>query len=120
MPKRQRKKGGSLFLRKSVKLGPLRLNLSKSGVGASFGVKGARVGVKPSGQRYVHAGRHGLYYRANLDGATPEAVTEGPTVIGSGQPVETPQPETGQSSSTGVSVFLAILAVLGLLVYLTN
>ena len=32
------------YLRKSVKLGLFRVNLSKSGIGYSFGVKGARIG----------------------------------------------------------------------------
>lgn len=31
--------------RKSVKIGPVRLNVSKSGLGVSAGVKGARIGV---------------------------------------------------------------------------
>src|SRR5438552_3075059 len=54
------------YLRKALKLGPLRLNLSKSGIGWSLGVKGARIGTKPSGRRYVHLGRHGIYYRRSL------------------------------------------------------
>ncbi len=54
------------YLRKSFRFGPVRLNLSKSGIGASFGVKGFRYGVRPNGSTYVHAGRHGLYYRQNL------------------------------------------------------
>lgn len=54
------------YLRKSFRVGPfLRLNLSKSGLGASFGVRGARVGVGPRGT-YVHAGRQGLYYRKSV------------------------------------------------------
>lgn len=53
------------YLRKSFRAGPFRFNLSKSGIGVSTGVKGARVGVGPRGS-YVHAGRHGLYYRKNL------------------------------------------------------
>lgn len=61
------------YLRKSVKVGPfLRLNLSKSGVGASVGVKGARVGSGPGGN-YVHLGRNGIYYRANLPNNVPQA-----------------------------------------------
>jgi hypothetical protein len=36
--------------RKSSGSGPLRLNLSKRGLGASVGVKGARVGVDSQGQ----------------------------------------------------------------------
>jgi hypothetical protein len=56
----------AFFLRKALKLGPLRLNLSKSGVGISAGVTGARIGVRADGQPYVFAGRKGLYYRQNL------------------------------------------------------
>src|SRR5687767_12322110 len=54
-----------IYLRKALSFGPLRLNLSRSGLGASFGVKGARVGAGPRGM-YVHAGRGGLYYRQSL------------------------------------------------------
>lgn len=54
-----------LYLRKSFRAGPIRFNLSKSGLGLSGGVKGARLGVGPRGT-YVHAGRHGLYYRKHL------------------------------------------------------
>lgn len=54
------------YLRKSLRLGPLRFNLSKSGLGASVGIKGLRVGTGPRG-RYLHAGREGLYYRASLE-----------------------------------------------------
>lgn len=56
----------AFFLRKALKLGPLRLNLSKSGVGVSAGVTGARLGIRADGQPYVYGGRHGLYYRQNL------------------------------------------------------
>ena len=48
------------YLRRAFGFGPLRLNLSKSGVGFSVGVKGARIGVSPRGQAYVHAGRAGF------------------------------------------------------------
>lgn len=57
-----------MYLRKSFRLGPLRFNLSKSGVGLSGGVKGARVGINSRGRGYVHGGRHGLYYRKSLSG----------------------------------------------------
>ena len=53
------------YLRKSIKVGPLRFNLSKSGVGVSGGVRGVRVGTGPRGN-YVHMGRGGLYYRKTL------------------------------------------------------
>ena len=61
------------YLRKSFTIGPLRLNLSKGGLGYSVGVKGARVGIKPSGHTYVHGGRYGLYFRRSLGGGTPAA-----------------------------------------------
>jgi len=54
------------YLRKGFNFGPLRVNLSKSGLGLSAGVTGARLGVSSQGRAYVHGGRHGLYYRKNL------------------------------------------------------
>jgi hypothetical protein len=56
------------YLRKSVKIGLVRFNLSKSGIGTSIGAKGFRVGVRPNGKSYIHAGRYGLYYRQELGG----------------------------------------------------
>lgn len=53
------------YLRKSVRVGPIRFNLSKSGIGMSAGMKGLRLGTGPRGN-YVHMGRGGLYYRATL------------------------------------------------------
>ncbi|MDP2678854.1 MAG: DUF4236 domain-containing protein [Rhodoferax sp.] len=53
------------YLRKSISVGPLRFNLSKSGIGVSAGVTGLRFGVGPLGN-YVHMGRGGLYYRSTL------------------------------------------------------
>ncbi len=38
--------------RRSIRLGPLRFNLSKSGVGASVGVPGFRVGKDAKGRDY--------------------------------------------------------------------
>ena len=54
------------FLRKSFRLGPLRLNLSKRGIGASVGVKGARLGVDAGGKPYAAGGRYGVYFRERL------------------------------------------------------
>jgi DNA polymerase-3 subunit epsilon len=51
------------YIRKSMSRGPVRLNISKSGIGFSFGIKGLRIGPGPKGT-YFHAGRHGLYYRS--------------------------------------------------------
>jgi hypothetical protein len=54
------------FLRKSIRLGPLRLTVSKGGVGASVGVKGLRAGVDSSGKPYVAGGRGGIYFRERM------------------------------------------------------
>jgi hypothetical protein len=68
------------FFRKSIGFGPVRINLSKSGVGASIGVKGARLTTTPRGTTYVTVGSHGFYYRetlsthkGNQSGASPQA-----------------------------------------------
>jgi hypothetical protein len=50
------------YLRKSFGFGPVRLNLSKSGLGYSVGVRGARIGVGPRGN-YIRLGRGGVYYQ---------------------------------------------------------
>lgn len=60
------------YIRKSVKAGPFRFNLSKSGIGVSAGVPGFRIGTGPRGN-YVHVGRNGIYYRASLNGHTPRS-----------------------------------------------
>jgi hypothetical protein len=57
------------YIRKALKVGPLRFNLSKSGVGVSAGIKGLRLGTGPRGN-YVHMGRGGLYFRKSLNSPT--------------------------------------------------
>jgi len=56
-----------IYIRDSISLGPFRINLSKSGLGISAGVKGFRVGTGPRGH-YIHAGKNGVYYRKTLGG----------------------------------------------------
>ena len=41
------------YYRKSVGLGPFRVNLSKSGIGYSVGGRGFRTGVSSRGRRYT-------------------------------------------------------------------
>lgn len=53
------------YVRKSVKMGPMRLNFSKRGIGMSVGVRGLRVGTGPRGS-YVSGGRGGVYFRQSL------------------------------------------------------
>jgi hypothetical protein len=55
------------YIKKSLSFGGLRFNLSRSGVGASYGVRGMRVGSGPRGN-YVHMGMNGIYYRQTLGG----------------------------------------------------
>ncbi len=56
------------YIRKALTNGPVRLNLSKGGLGLSGGVTGFRVGMSPRGP-YVHGGRHGLYFRKYFKGS---------------------------------------------------
>jgi hypothetical protein len=72
------------YIRKGFNFGPVRLNLSRSGLGASVGVMGARIGVGPRGS-YVHVGRGGLYYRQTISpgqsgGSSPAAPVTQPNV----------------------------------------
>ena len=58
-----------LRFRKSINIGPLRLNFSKSGVGMSVGVKGFRVGRSAKGKTTatVSLPGTGISYVQNLD-----------------------------------------------------
>jgi len=99
------------FLRKSFRVGPLRLNLSKRGIGPSVGVKGARLGVDATGQPYAAGGRYGLYFRQRL-GATPADRVAGATAP-NGQDA-TPAPRGGRWWLL-VLLALAIGVVIGVL-----
>lgn len=59
--------------RRSKSFGLFKLNFSKSGLGFSFGVPGARVGVNSKGKKYVRGGipGTGLYYQSSLPDAQP-------------------------------------------------
>lgn len=50
------------YLRKSIKVGLFRFNISKSGVGVSAGVKGLRLGSGPRGN-YVRVANQTVYYQ---------------------------------------------------------
>jgi hypothetical protein len=51
--------------RKSKSFGPFRLNFSKSGIGLSAGIKGARISTNSRGT-YVNLGMNGMYYRKRI------------------------------------------------------
>ncbi len=55
----------SFYIRKRIKVGPFRFNISKHGVGVSTGVRGFRVGTGPHGN-YISMAEHGIYYRKGL------------------------------------------------------
>lgn len=54
----------SFSFRKSFRSGPIRINLSKSGMGVSVGVKGFRIGTGPRGD-YVNIGGRRSYSRGS-------------------------------------------------------
>ena len=75
------------YFRKSLRVGPLRVNLSQHGLGLSAGITGARFGLDASGHPYVHAGRGGLYYRKRWPAAG--AAPREPLALPSGPPPAT-------------------------------
>lgn len=90
-----------LYLRKSFRFGPLRLNLSKSGLGLSAGAKGLRIGTGPRGA-YVHAGRGGLYFRQSLKaGRSEPPLADSTTPPPSSPAVSTAFTEAGVSIGPG-------------------
>lgn len=61
-------------LRRSVNLGPLRINASRSGIGYSLGGRGFRVGKDAKGRRYTAASvpGTGIYRRDYLQSDAPQ------------------------------------------------
>lgn len=60
----------AFFFRKSLNLGIIRINFSKTGIGVSIGVPGARIGKTSTGKTYVSGSAKGtgIGYRKYLDG----------------------------------------------------
>ena len=67
--------------RKVFSRGPLRLILSRRGVGWSWGIPDLRYGVSPDGRRYVSVGfpGFGLYWIKYLDASSRPVGGESPT-----------------------------------------
>lgn len=86
------------YIRKSVSVGPIRFNISKSGVGASVGVRGFRVGTRPNGTNYVHGGTGGLYYRQDFGGSSG---------LGPAQPSPSPSPAASPAKNTQTTSHLS-------------
>jgi hypothetical protein len=84
--------------RRSKSFGLLKLNFSKSGLGFSFGVPGARVGVNAKGKKYLRGGipGTGLTYQSSLP---------------DGQPGQSPQPTSGVSP-LGILIALIVVGII--------
>lgn len=69
-----------LSVRKSVRVGPFKFNLSNSGIGVSAGIKGLRVGTGPRGN-YIHMGLGGFHYRHTLSSTRPAPTASTPRAL---------------------------------------
>jgi hypothetical protein len=80
-------------IRKVFRLGPFRWNLSRSGVGVSWGIPGFRYGINAYGRRYISIGLPGtgIYFYKYLDPPNPT-----PPTPAAGSP---PNPSTPQTTS---------------------
>lgn len=87
--------------RRSRSFGLFRFNFSKSGIGVSVGVPGARIGINSKGKKYVRGGipGTGLYYQQNL----PEGQHN--------------QPDAQPTRSTSPLIVILVLAVAGLVIH---
>jgi hypothetical protein len=98
--------------RKSLKLGPLRFNLSKSGVGYSFGGRGFRLGKDAKGRSYTAASIPGTgIYNRTYSSQGREA---------GGNAAGMPGAPAGRESGIGAVVGMLVLAFMagGLVVFM--
>lgn len=95
--------------RKRFKVGPININLSRSGVGGSIGTKGARVGKDAKGRTYTHLSvpKTGVYKRQYHDNE-PDTIETVTTNV----PVEHREPSKKKKSSC--FVFLVAVLIVGL------
>jgi hypothetical protein len=98
--------------RKSLKLGPVRLNLSKSGVGYSIGGRGFRVGKDAKGRSYTAASIPGTGLYSRMYSGHGKTAGEGAAAV----------PGAPPGRSNGVALALGMLALAfmagGLVVFL--
>jgi hypothetical protein len=81
----------SFYLRTSIKVGPVRLNMSRSGLGASVGAPGFRVGAGPRGT-YVSLGGGLASYRATVHRNRRSSQRTTPVAHRTHRVTETPSP----------------------------
>ena len=100
--------------RKSINLGPIRLNLSKSGVGFSTGVRGFRVSTGPRGTR-LNAGVGPLRYTKTLSGHSPHTHV---TPTDDAPPIPPGRPAGLLTKLLAAIGLIVVLAVVGLVLLL--
>lgn len=110
--------------RRSIRIGPLRFNLSKSGIGASAGIPGLRVGKDAKGRNYSQVSIPGTgiyrrdYYKTTV---TPAATPPSPTLTVPNQsPVSYPtnSPRTMTQGTKYIGFLSALAALLWLMMRL--
>jgi uncharacterized protein YecT (DUF1311 family) len=94
------------FFRRSIKFGPFRINFSKSGIGASVGVRGFRTGVSSTGRRTTRVSipGTGVGYQYNHPKEQGEESPEAPMA---------PREVKGQP----VLLFVVLLGMLGIILW---
>ena len=102
--------------RRSIRLGPLRFNLSKSGIGASAGIPNLRVGKDAKGRNYSQVSIPGTgvyrrdYYKTNQTAANVSLPTPA-SQLPNQPPVSNPTSGTNaMSQGTKYLIFLSALA----------
>jgi hypothetical protein len=106
------------YIRKAFKSGPVRMNLSKGGIGFSMGVTGARVGLNSRGA-YIHGGRHGLYYREQIGRKRKKKSTK-PSFISDNSGNKYTLPDTAETTTSAVSLFRDTGETLGRPLWIKN
>jgi hypothetical protein len=66
-----------LIFRRAINVGPLRINIGKSGVGFSVGGPGHRTGVRSTGRRYTRVSAPGTGLGYHITHGTARAGTSG-------------------------------------------
>ena len=100
-----------LSFRKSIKAGPIKMNISRSGIGLSTGTKGAHVGISSRGGAYVSGGANGVYFRKKLGGKENTNATSGNEINEESVPLTEKQTAAGNIVAT--LFFAGITSILG-------
>lgn len=97
-------------LRKSFKLGFMRVNLSSRGIGYSVGARGMRVGTDAQGRPFLRAGRGPLRYQTSI-GAKSKTTETVEFVSSPSLPTSLPSGSFGAGGLIALAVLLAAIAV---------